>query len=60
MEDNYSTIIKKINERKPMGKHLNAFDNQDLKKDYITEKLPNYLLIDKTGTISGHQCEVRS
>lgn len=49
--DTYEDYKKFLLERKPMGKHLNAFDNQDLKKDYITEKLPNYLLIDKSGTI---------
>lgn len=44
-------------EEKPLGKHLNGFDNQELKKEYFTEKLPNYLLIDKTGTIISDKVE---
>ncbi len=42
---------------KPLGKHLNGFENQELKKAYFTDKLPNYILIDKTGTIISDKVE---
>ncbi|WP_367914864.1 TlpA family protein disulfide reductase [Leadbetterella sp. DM7] len=36
---------------KPMGTHLNGYNNPFLKKNYNTEILPNYLIIDKSGKI---------
>lgn len=44
-------------DNKPLGKHLNGFGNQELRKDYFTDKLPNYILINKTGTIISDKVE---
>ena len=55
--DNPEDFKTFLTEEKPLGKHLNGFDNQELKKEYFTEKLPNYLLIDKTGTIISDKVE---
>lgn len=34
-----------------LGTHLNAPDNSFIRKNYNTQLLPNYLIIDKTGKI---------
>lgn len=46
--DSYRSFVKN---RKPMGIHLNGYNNPFLKKNYSTEILPNYLIIDKSGKI---------
>ncbi|MCP9764506.1 TlpA family protein disulfide reductase [Lacihabitans soyangensis] len=53
-KDDFRTFLEK---NKPLGKHLNGFENQELRKDYFTDKLPNYILIDKTGTIISDKVE---
>ena len=40
-----------LKEEPHFGTHLSGFGNKDLKTNYLTEILPNYFLIDKTGTI---------
>lgn len=47
-KDSYRIFVKS---RKPMGVHLNGYNNAFLKKNYSTEILPDYLLIDKSGII---------
>jgi peroxiredoxin len=55
--DNYDDFKKFLVDKKLLGKHLNGSDNKDIRTNYITEKLPNYLLIDKTGTIISDRVE---
>lgn len=47
-QDSYRSFVKS---RKPMGIHLNGYNNPFLKKYYSTEILPAYLIIDKSGKI---------
>lgn len=49
--DSYRSFVKNY---KPMGIHLNGYNNPFLKKSYSTEILPNYLIIDKSGKILSH------
>lgn len=44
----YRSFVKR---QKPMGIHLNGFNNPFLQKNYSTDLLPAYLLIDKSGKI---------
>lgn len=46
--DSYRSFVKT---RKPMGIHLNGYNNPFLKKNYSTDILPNYLILDKSGRI---------
>ena len=46
--DSYRRFVRNS---KPMGIHLNGYDNPFLKKYYNTEVLPGYLIIDKSGKI---------
>lgn len=55
--DSFDDFKVFLNENKLVGKHLNGFDNQELKSNYLTDKLPNYILIDKTGTIISDKIE---
>lgn len=47
-KDSYRGFVKS---RKPMGIHLNGYNNPFLKKNYSTDILPNYLILDKSGRI---------
>ncbi|MCP9769981.1 TlpA family protein disulfide reductase [Lacihabitans sp. LS3-19] len=49
--DNPSEFARFLKEEPHFGTHLSGFGNKDLKSNYLTEILPNYFLIDKTGTI---------
>lgn len=40
-----------LKEHKPLGIHLNGFNDVFLKNNYNTQSLPNYLIIDKGGRI---------
>lgn len=55
--DNLEDFKKFIADKKQLGKHLNGTDNQEFKLNYTTEILPNYFLIDKTGTIISDRVE---
>ncbi len=55
--ENFDDFKTFMSDNKPLGKHLNGYDNQELKKEYFTDKLPNYILIDKTGTIISDKVE---
>lgn len=46
--EQYLSILK---EQQPLGIHLNAPDNAFIRKNYNTQILPNYLIIDKSGKI---------
>lgn len=46
--DSYRSYVKSM---KPMGIHLNGYNNPFLKKNYSTEILPAYLILDKSGKI---------
>ena len=55
--DQFEDFKKLLIDKKPLGKHLNGIDNPDLRKVYNTELLPNYILIDKAGTIISDKVE---
>lgn len=55
--DQYEDFKKLLIDKKPLGKHLNGIDNTDLRNVYNTELLPNYILIDKAGTIISDKVE---
>jgi hypothetical protein len=40
-----------LKEQKPLGIHLNAPDNAFIRKNYNTQILPNYLILDRSGKI---------
>ncbi|MCD8539578.1 MAG: peroxiredoxin family protein [Leadbetterella sp.] len=53
-KDSYRSFVKS---RKPMGIHLNGYNNPFLKKNYSTEILPDYLILDKSGRILSNTVE---
>lgn len=52
--ESYRSFVKS---RKPMGIHLNGYNNPFLKKNYSTDILPNYLILDKSGKILSNTVE---
>lgn len=52
--DSYRSFVRT---RKPMGIHLNGYNNPFLKKNYSTDILPSYLILDKSGKILSNTVE---